>query len=310
VIGIYLDYSIHPTLNTQYFFPKRQADLTVANNRRNSTFIVPGGGGPVNPKGLSPFDREPNIITYLFQINPIGDRTRAVDTTRDAFLQAIDHGIPQTLAFHDDNGQTWFATCVLTEDPHHQMASSDASHTIQASWVMLTDYLRAPATPGTAIYGGPLYGTVIYGRVTTNLNLASAVNQVVLDNTNTGATAPTTDPVFTISGPFAPGGGHTSSFGDSPLAVYCYQSGYGFVLDLGLGASDTLVVDLASRRVTLNDQPAFNHLRRWPSPTAQAYMMILPNSYNTIQIWIGDGVNVPVTTGGLAKLEWHPKRSL
>jgi len=307
---VYLSYAVHPQTQAQYFFPKRQMELTVANSRRNSAFIVPGGGGPVSPKGTAPFDREPNIITYSFQINPIADHSGGVDAQRDAFLRAIDHGIPQTLAFTDDVGAVWFATCALTESPHHQLAFSNASHTMQASWVMLSDFLRAPATPDTAIWGTFKWGTVYWGRVTTNLNLTQAVNQVNLDNTVTGATAPTTDPVFTITGPFSPGGGHTSAFTDCPLAVYCYASQLGFVLDLGLGANDTLIVDLASRRVLLNDQPAFNHLRRWPLPTAQTYISILPNVLNTIQIWIGDGT-IPVNVGaGVAKIEWHPHRSV
>src|SRR5215471_11329869 len=139
--SMWLDYAIHPNLGTRFSFPHRQADLTVPNARRNPVFIVPGGGGPINPRGVSPFDREPNVITYQFQINPIGDHTYGVDFFRDGFLKAIDHGIPQTLAFRDDNGDVWYATCVLTATPHHQLAASDASHIIQVSWVMLTDYL-------------------------------------------------------------------------------------------------------------------------------------------------------------------------
>jgi len=313
---VYLSYCIHPQTQQQYFFPKRQMDLTVANTRRNSTFIVPGGGGPVSPKGLAPFDREPNVLTYQFQINPIADH-RGVDSQRDDLLRAIDHGYPQTLAFIDDNGLVWFATCALTEDPHHQLAFSNASHVMQASWVMLSDYLRSPATPGTAIWGTFKWGTAIWSRLTTNLSLTQAVNQIVLDNTGLGATANTTDPIFTITGPFSPAGGHTSAFNDCPLAVYCYQSAYGFIVDLGLAATDTLVVDLASRRVTLNDAPAFNHLRRWPpGHVVSEYMMLLPNTGNTIQVWIGDGT-IPVNVGngstvpyGVAAIEWHPHRSL
>ena len=63
---MYLDYAVHPSLKTQYQFPRRQADLTVPNTRRNPVFIVPGGGGPINPRGQGAFDRELNIITYQF----------------------------------------------------------------------------------------------------------------------------------------------------------------------------------------------------------------------------------------------------
>src|SRR5215467_861453 len=116
---MFLDYSLHPKLNTVYQFPRRQADLTSPNARRNTIFTVPGGGGPINPRGAAPLDREPNVITYQFQINPIGDGV-GVDAQRDAFMVACDHGLPQMLAFQADSGAHWFAQCVLTASPHHQ----------------------------------------------------------------------------------------------------------------------------------------------------------------------------------------------
>jgi hypothetical protein len=314
---MYLTYAIHPITQAFYYFPIRQADLTVANNRRNSTFVVPGGGGPINPKGMSAFDREPNVIAYQFQINPIGEGGIGVDAQRDAFVRALDHGLPQTLAFSDDADNIWWATCALVESQHHQLSSSDASHIMQASWVLLSDYLHAPVTPGTAIYSRQaIYNEVVYGRLTDDLTLTQAVNILYLDNQITNATAATTDPVFTITGPFSPGGGHTSAYNDCPLAIYAGPGGYGAVFDIGLGAADKLVVDYAARRVTLNDQPAFGHMRRWPNPIAPSYISILPDVENYIQVWIGNG-QIPVNVGngtsvpyGVARIQWHPKRSI
>jgi hypothetical protein len=318
---IYLDYSLHPKLNTQYFFPKRQADLTVPNARRNSAFIIPGGGGPANPRGNAPFDRDLNVITYAFQLNPIGDGT-SVDSMRDAFLVAVDHGLPQTLAFRTDTGEHWFAQCIMVSSPHHQTANSDASHTIEASWLMLDEYIKYPAPPGVAIYGNyTKYGMhAQYGAKADKLQLTTSLSNVMyLDNTaaTTGATAPTTDAVITLTGPF----GDASNPTTYPIAVYCAEAQVGFYVMMTLNDNDYLSVDLGSRRALLtpaggqNPQPAFQYLRKiWPTPN---WLLILPDQVNSFVVINTAGGNplavqapAPPDTGSLATLQWRPKRSL
>lgn len=325
---MYLDYAVHPTTRAIYTFPKRQADLTVANNRRNSTFIVPGGGGPINPKGLNPFDREPNIITYQFQLNPLGDRAHGtVDDQRESFLRAVDHGVPQTLAFRADDGTAWFATCALVGDPHHQTAFSNANHVIEASWVMLADFLRSPATPGTSVYGQHIkygkpanaiydsgrqqwYGGTpdgIHGKYGANaikLALSGQWNTLLLDNTTLGATAPTTDPIITIKGNF----GSTGAATGDPTCVTCQESNTGFTIPFVIGPNDTLEVNLAARRVLLNNQPVFGKIAK-TNPAANAYLAILPDIINTVQVFWRTGP-ASGTQNGQASFNWQPKRTL
>jgi len=321
---MYLDYALHPKLNSQYFFPKRQADLTVPNPRRNSAFIVPGGGGPANPRGNAPFDRDMNVITYQFQINPIGDG-KSVDTMRDAFMVAVDHGLPQTLAFRTDSGSHWFAQCILVANPHHQTATSDASHIIEASWLMLEDYIKYPAPPGVAIYGRyTLYGNhAQYGAKADKLQLTGITNQLVMDNTlaTTGATAATTDPVITITGPF----GDAVDPVTYAFACWMNESATGFYVMLRLNDGDYLSIDFGSRRALLTPagsqtpQPAFQYIRKiWPTPT---WLSILPDVVNNFFVQADSrgnplavqapnpGANPP-DPGSLATVQWRPKRSI
>jgi hypothetical protein len=334
---MFLDFAVHPTMGSVYTFPRRQADLTVQNSRRNPVFVVAGGGGPVNPKGLAAFDREPNIISYQFQINPLGTG-EILDDEREEFLCAIDHGLPQLLVFRDDHGEVWEATCVLTGDPHHQMASSNASHVMQASWVMLTDYLHAPATPGSALFGTYFYfghppnatqdsnGNWIggtpdgihqkFGVMAQKVNFTAGAgeNWFQLNNSNTGSTAATTDPVFVFHGPY--GSTNPQVY---PIKCICSQSRMGFFLHVALrdaahssrgdGKPDELLVDLSSRRVLLNGQPAFGVLEKQYA-TNPFYFSILPDYVNDVVVAFEPGFT-PITEGlaGGLSIDWKPKRS-
>jgi hypothetical protein len=308
-----LDYALHPKLNTQYFFPRRQADLTSPNARHNSAFIVPGGGGPINPKGAAPFDREPNIITYQFQINPYADG-RPADAQRDDFMVAIDHGLPQMLAFKADSGSHWFAQCMLTGDPHHQTAQSDVNHVIEASWLMLSDYIQSPATPGTAVYGKYVkYGNhATYGAKADKLPLTAVYNAMLIDNTlaTTGATAPTTDCIVTLTGPFG-----STDPAHYPIRIYCLEAVTGFSINRNLQAGDYMEINLTSRRVLFTPagsqqpQPAFQSIAKM-YPTA-SYLMLLPDQYNSfvVDVYPGGPMLTP-NANSVATLQWKPKRSL
>lgn len=276
----------------------------MANNRRNPIFTVPGGGGPVNPRGVSPLTPEPNIITYQFQINPIADRV-SVDTVRDAFMHAIGHGLPQILAFRTDDGVHWFQNVILVADPHHQTASSDASHTIQVTWAALSDYLDSPATPGTAVYGQhALYGMhTQYGAKAQKVTLTAANNLIVLDNQNTDATATTTDPIITLTGPF--GSTQPTLY---PIQVFGYESGVGVNIWAALISGDTLLIDLSARRVTLNKNPAFGLVTKLHA-LQTGYFAILPNIVNNVIVQL-DPRGTAAGLGGQASFQWKPKRSL
>jgi hypothetical protein len=304
-----LFYALHPQLRTTYYFPVRQADLTIPNTRRNPVFTVPGGGGPINPRGNAALDREPNVITYQFQINPYADK-RALDNARDDFLRAVDHGIPQTLFFISDDGSVWNADAVLVDDPHHSIASSDVSYTFTASWVLLSDYLQSPATPGTSVYGQyVLYGLHgRYGAGAIKMNLTAISNSVGLDNRPTGATAPTTDPIITLAGPFG-----TTIPTTYPIEVACLESVTGFRVHLALAAGDVLTVDLGARSVILSQgnvaTPKFNVIDKLYPYTQSTYLTILPNTYNTFVVQLDSRGTPNGTLSGQASIQWKPKRA-
>jgi hypothetical protein len=293
--------AIHPVTRAVYQFPKAQAHLTAPNVRKNPVFIVPGGGGPINPKGTAPFDRDMNIITYQFRVFP-HQSGQTFTQARAAFLQAIDHGLPQVLEFRDDDGSIWQMRAALTADPLDFGTQSDLYADYQVSWVALADLWFSNAAPGAIIYGHTVkYGhNAKYGASYPSYALTTSSVTVALDNSATGATATTTDAVVSITGPW----GAAAPSAANAITVSCLESGTSFSLPINLLAGETLLVDLASRRVLKNGQPIFGLLTR---PALQrTYLDLLPNTVNHVTVAF---TGTPLTTlNGSVQLKWKPKR--
>jgi hypothetical protein len=295
--------AIHPVTRAVYTFPRAQAHLTAPNARKNPVFVVPGGGGPINPKGSAPFDRDVNIITYQFRVVPRQSGQTFTDA-RNAFLQAIDHGLPQQLTFVDDNGRTWLMRAALTGDPLDFGTQSDLYADFQVSWVALSDLLSSNAAPGAIIYGHTVkYGhTAKYGASFPSYALTAASVTIPLDNSAAGATAPTTDAVVSITGPW----GAAAPSATNAITVSCLESGTSFSLAINLLAAETLLVDLASRRVLKNGLPIFGLLTR--PPLQRTWLDFLPNSVNHVTVAF---TGTPLATlNGSVQLKWKPKKGI
>lgn len=293
--------SIHPITRAVYTFPKAQAHLTIPNGRRNPVLVVPGGGGPVNPKGSSPFDRDVNIITYQCRVAP-RDAGQTLSQARNAFLQAIDHGMPQILEFVDDDGAIWLMRAALTADPLDVGTQSDLYADFQVSWVALSDLWFSNAAPGAIIYGHTVkYGhNAKYGASYPSFALTAASVTVALDNSATGATAATTDPVVTLRGPW----GAATPSATNAITVSCLESSTSFSLPINLLAGETLLVDLASRRVLKNGLPIFGLLTR---PALQrTYLDLLPNAVNHVTLAFAGAALA--TLNGTVQIKWKPKK--
>jgi hypothetical protein len=295
--------SIHPVTRAVYQFPKVQAHLTAPNARKNPVFIVPGGGGPINPKGSSSFDRDVNIITYQFRVFPTQAGQTFTDA-RDAFLQAIDHGLPQQLTFVDDNGRTWLMRVALTGDPLDFGTQSDLFADFQVTWVALSDLLESNAAPGAVLFGhGFKYGhNKKYGGSFPSYPLNGTTVIIPLDNTATGATATTTDMTISMTGPYGPSAPNEAQY----ISVTCQESATSFWLPINLLVGDTLLVDLRTRRVLKNGQPIFTLMRR---PLLQrTWLDLLPNTVNHIVIGL---TGTPLATlAGSVTLKWKPKHGI
>ena len=297
-----LDSVVNPITTASYTFPRAQIALSVPNERRNPTFIVPGGGGPINPKGQSPFDREVNIISYQFLVTPRHDH-ETFDDARDAFLRAVDHGLPQTLTFLTDSGATWRIDGVLLRNPLKVGVASPFAETFRVDWVVQSDYLKT-VSPNAVVYGhGHKYGTtgLKYGSSFVSYPLTTTPAALIaIDNSASGATAPTSDSVFSFVGPYGPLVPSEASF----IAVTCVESTTTFWIPTTLQAGETLLVDLAARRVLKNGQPIFGLLRR-PSGQ-QNYMSFVAYAINHVSVYI---TGTPLASlNGTLTIKWNPKR--
>jgi hypothetical protein len=295
--------SIHPVTRAVYTFPRAQAHLTAPNGRKNAVFIVPGGGGPINPKGSAPFDRDVNIITYQFRVVPRQSGQTFTDA-RDAFLQAIDHGLPQQLTFIDDHGRTWLMRAALTGDPLDFGTQSDLFADFQVSWVALSDLLESNAAPGAVLFGhGFKYGhNKKYGGSFPSTALTASSVTLTIDNSATGATAATSDAVLSLVGSYGTSAPNEAQY----LSVTCVESQTSFWLPINLTAGETLLVDLRTRRVLKNGQPIFALMRR---PLLQrTWLDLLPNTVNHIVI----GFTGPplATLNGAVQVKWKPKKGI
>jgi hypothetical protein len=295
--------AIHPVTRAVYTFPKAQAHLTAPNARKNPVFIVPGGGGPINPKGNAAFDRDINVISYQFRVFPTHAGQTFTDA-RDAFLQAIDHGLPQQLTFVDDNSRTWLMRAALTGDPLDFGTQSDLYADFQVTWVALSDLLASNAAPGAVLFGhGFKYGhNKKYGASFPSFALTSSAVAITLDNSATGATASTTDPVLSFTGPYGSSAPGETQF----IYFYCAESGTESWLPINLLAGETLLLDFASRRVLKNGVPIFGLLRRLPNQ--RTYLELLPNTVNHLTIGFL-GPPLP-TLAGSVQIKWKPKKGI
>jgi hypothetical protein len=296
-----LAHAIHPITRAVYDFPAVQDTLSVPNTRKNPVFIVPGGGGPINPKGSAPFDRDVNLISYHFRITPKKSGQNFTQARR-AFLQALDHGLPQMLEFVDDDGTTWLMRAVLTRDPLQYDVNSPYYADFQVEWVALSDFLSSNAAPGAIVYGHTTkWGTgAKWGASFPSTPLTTASVTIPLDNSATNATAATTDAVFSLRGQW----GASSPSGAGAITISCLESNTSFSIPINLLAGDTLLVDLASRRVLKNGQPIFGLLTR---PALQrTYLDLLPNTVNHVSFSF---VGAPLSPlNGSVQIKWKPKK--
>lgn len=296
-----LDYTTNPLTKVKYTFPRTQIALNVPNERRNPVFVVPGGGGPVNPKGTAPFDREPNLIVYRFRVTPRRNG-ESFDAARERFIKAVDHGRPQTLNFLADDGRYWQMTGVLVRDPLAVDINAPYYADFEVAWVGTADLLSSPITPGAAIYGTFKYGTAKkYGAASVVAPLTTNRVTVLIDNSTSGATASTTDPVITLNGPWGPA---TPSITNG-ISLIGEESGTSlYIVNTTLNAGDTLTLDLASRRILYNGAPAFATV--FKAANQRYYLEFLHDTVNHLTLAFG---GAPLATlNGRVSVKWKPKR--